>query len=138
MNLIKLPGELKRLEALVALALGRANGNAKSSPAVIRIPISTGASQSSSTSIPAGAVVLRAFLDIVTPYTAGATIALGTSVAPSAFMAAADSNPQIADLYDAPQDTTTGAVSKLLVTVTGGPAAGGGFACVEFVAVPLP
>jgi hypothetical protein len=103
---------------------------------VIRIAITNAASQSSTTSIPSGSVVLRAFLDIVTPYSAGATITLGTTASAALFMAAGDSNPQIANLYDAPQDTVNSVSDPLLVTVAGAPAAGAGFAFVEY-ATPL-
>jgi len=88
---------------------------------------------SSVSTIPAGSVVLRAFLDIQTPYSAGATITLGTAANATLFMAAGDSNPQIANLYDAMQDTANAVTDPMLVTIAGAPAAGAGFACVQYV-----
>lgn len=106
------------------------------SNATIRIPIGTGASQSSTHKIPAGAIVLRAYLDIQTPYSTGATISLGTATNASLFMATSDSDPQVAALYDTLQDTAVAVQNPMLVTVAGAPAAGAGFAAVEF-AIPL-
>ena len=102
----------------------------------IRFAIGTGAAQSSTHKIPAGAIVLRAYLDITTPYSPGATISLGTAANASLFMATSDSDPQVAALYDALQDTAVAAQNPMLVTVAGGPAAGAGFACVVY-SVPL-
>ena len=101
-------------------------------PAVIRIPIAL-ATVSSATNIPSGSVVLRAFLDVTTPYSAGTTIELGTAANASLFMTTAQNTPTSADLYDNPQDTVNGTADPLLVTIAGGPGAGAGFACVEYV-----
>ena len=101
-------------------------------PAVIRIPIAL-ATVSSATNIPSGSVVLRAFLDVTTPYSAGTTIELGTAANAALFMTTAQNTPQSADLYDNPQDTANGATDPLLVTIAGGPSVGAGFACVEYV-----
>ena len=101
-------------------------------PAVIRIPIAL-ATVSSATNIPSGSVVLRAFLDVTTPYSAGTTIELGTAANAALFMTTAQNTPQSADLYDNPQDTAIGATDPLLVTIAGGPSVGAGFACVEYV-----
>ena len=104
-------------------------------PAVIRIPIAL-ATVSSATNIPSGSVVLRAFLDVTTPYSAGTTIKLGTAANAALFMTTAQNTPQSADLYDNPQDTVNGTADPLLVTIAGGPGVGAGFACVEY-ATPL-
>lgn len=108
---------------------------------VIRFAIGfANATYSSVTSLPAGAVVLRAFLDITTNYGAEPgppTLSMGTVAdGASAFMAAGDNNPTIVDLYDAPQDTVS-AGGPVVVTVGGSPNEGAGFACVEY-AVPAP
>ena len=132
------------LLAVSGIALGQSNGYSSagggsssggSTPgavSVIRIPITNAASQTSATSIPASAIVLRAFLDVVTPYSVGATITVGTAPSHSAFMNTGASNPQIAAIYDAPQDTANAASNPFLVTVAGSPVAGAGFACVEY------
>lgn len=101
----------------------------------IRIPVGT-ATVSSSASIPAGAVVMRAYLNVTTLYSGGATISLGTAANASLFMTIAQNDPQVADLYDSPQDTVNAVVDPLLVTVAGSPGAGVAAACVEY-AIPL-
>ncbi len=102
---------------------------------VIRIPVAL-ITVSSTTSIPAGAIVLRAFLDVTTPYSGGTTIELGTAANASLFMTTAQNTPTSANLYDKPQDTVNTTADPLLVTIAGGPAAGAGFACVEYC-IPL-
>ena len=102
---------------------------------VIRIPVAL-ITVSSTTSIPAGAIVLRAFLDVTTPYSGGTTIELGTAANASLFMTAAQNTPQNVNLYDNPQDTLNAIADPLLVTVSGGPGAGVAVACVEY-AIPL-
>ena len=102
---------------------------------VIRIPVAL-ITVSSTTSIPAGAIVLRAFLDVTTPYSGGTTIELGTAANASLFMTTAQNTPTSANLYDKPQDTVNTTADPLLVTIAGGPGAGAGFACVEYC-IPL-
>jgi|GEM_PF-4356220 len=101
----------------------------------IRIPVGL-VTVSSTASIPAGAVVLRAFLDVTTNYSGGTTIELGTAASPSLFMTTAQNTPTVANLYDNPQDTVNGTTDPLLVTVAGSPGAGVAVACVEY-AIPL-
>lgn len=102
---------------------------------VIRIPIAL-ASVASTAVIPAGAVISDARVDDVTPYSAGATISLGTAGFPAAFMATTDNNPQVAGLYQLMQDTLAPASAPLFVTITGAPAVGAGFAMITY-SVPL-
>ena len=118
------PNDLVTLGSLTSLP-GVAN--------VIRFAIGTGAVQTSVASIPANAIVLRAFIDVTTAYSAGATLELGTAASAALFMATGDVDPQVIDLYDAPQDTTNTTADPLQVTVGGAPAAGAGFACVMYV-----
>ena len=101
---------------------------------VIRIPVAL-VTVSSTTSIPAGAIVLRAFLDVTTPYSGGTTIELGTAANASLFMTTAQNTPTSANLYDKPQDTVNTTADPLLVTIAGGPGAER-FACVEYC-IPL-
>ncbi len=102
---------------------------------VIRIPIAL-ITVLSIANIPAGAIVLRAFLDVTTPYSGGTTIELGTAANASLFMTTAQNTPTSANLYDKPQDTVNTTADPLLVTIAGGPGAGAGFACVEYC-IPL-
>jgi hypothetical protein len=99
------------------------------------IRVAIGVSNVSSTSsLPAGAVVTNAKLDIQTAYSAGATIQVGISGQPALFMDTGDSSPQTPDIYDLPQDSTfVGAASPVTVTFGGTPTAGAGFAIVNWV-----
>lgn len=103
----------------------------------IRFAITTAASQSSATQVPSGSIVVDAEVDITTPYSGGATITIGNSGTPSAFMGTGDNNPQSVGLYSAHQDTVwPGATASVLVTVAGAPAAGAGFAIIRYVPAP--
>jgi hypothetical protein len=99
---------------------------------MIRLPITTAASQSSATQIPANAYVYSAELDITTPYSAGATITLGVTGTAAAFMATTDSTVTLAGIYEVPQDTLVSSAAALLVTVAGAPSAGAGTAIVLY------
>ena len=116
-------------------ATGSTGAVTPGTPAIIRIPVAL-VTVASAASIPLNAVVLRAFLDVTTPYSVGTTIELGTAASPALFMATSQNTPTSADLYDNPQDTVNGTADPLLVTIAGGPGAGAGFACVEYV-IPL-
>lgn len=99
----------------------------------IRMAITNAAAQSSATQIPANAIIFDARLDVTTPYSGGATIALGITGTPALFMGTTDNVPQTVDLYQAEQDTSVGvAAAALLVTIAGAPAAGAGFAIVLY------
>lgn len=103
---------------------------------MIRLPITNAASQSSATQIPANAIVYDAKLDVTTPYSAGATIALGITGTTNLFMATGDNVATVAGLSQVMQDTAVGgSAAALLVTVAGAPAAGAGAAVVLY-AVP--
>lgn len=100
---------------------------------MIRIPIALAATATSATSIPANSIIYDAKLDIVTPYSAGATISLGITGTTALFMATGDSTPQTAGVYQDMQDTSIGASPlPLLATIGGSPAAGAGFAIVLY------
>lgn len=99
----------------------------------IRLPITNASSQSSSTTIPANAVICDVALDISTPYSAGATITVGQSGSASLLMATTDSLATVAGMYKVNQDTSWGSSAlALLVTIAGTPAAGAGFAIVHY------
>ena len=100
---------------------------------MIRTPTTTAASTSSATAIPANAVIYDSKLDVTTAYSAGTTIALGIAGNTGLFMGAADNTPTVTGLSQVMQDTSVGAVAAaLLITITGAPAAGAGFAIVLY------
>ena len=99
----------------------------------IRMPITNAASQSSTTQIPANAVVSDVKLQITTPYSGGATISIGQTGTVALLMATTDNTPQTAVIYDIEDDITWGASAlAVLVTVAGAPAAGAGFVVVSY------
>lgn len=105
---------------------------------IIRYAIGTGATQDSTTSIPANAVVLNCMLDITTPYSALATISIGQPGNTTLLQLTTDNLPQQAGIYQVMQDTDWGAAPLVVrATVGGAPAAGAGFVVVEY-AVPNP
>jgi hypothetical protein len=100
---------------------------------VIDYAIGTGASQSSVTSIPSGAIVLRSMINITTPYSGGSAISVGQTGSTSLLQGTADNYPTVADGYDAPQRTAWGGSSlPVLTTITGAPSAGVGTVTVEY------
>jgi len=100
---------------------------------MIRLAITNAASQSSSSQIPANATVVETTLDIVTPYSAGATISVGQTGTPALLQATTDNLATVAGQYQTPQDVAWGASPlAVLVTVAGSPAAGAGFCLVKY------
>ena len=100
---------------------------------MIKFAITNAASQSSASTIPANAVVLDVKVEIVTPYSAGGTIAVGQTGTAALLMATTDSLAQVAAIYDVESDIAWGASAlAVLVTVAGAPAAGAGFVLVEY------
>jgi hypothetical protein len=99
---------------------------------VIRYAITNAAVQDSATTLPANAVVLRAWLDVVTPYSGGATISIGQAGFTSAFMGTGDNTATVADIYQVSQDTVAPALTAIRTSVGGAPAAGAGFTIVEY------
>ncbi len=117
-----------------AVAWVAASGaGASGSLRVIRMPITNAASQSSTTQIPANAVVQDTKVEIVTPFSAGATITVGQTGSAALLEAAGDNLATVAGLYEVSQDVPWGAVAlAVLVTVVGAPAAGAGFVVVQY------
>lgn len=100
---------------------------------VIKYAITNAATQDSATSIPANAVVLCAWIEVVTPYSGGATLALGRAGSTSLLQATSDNLATVAGLYEVTQDTAWGgAALAVRLTVAGAPAAGAGFAIVRY------
>jgi hypothetical protein len=101
----------------------------------ITFTLTNGASQSSTTQIPANAVVSKVQLEITTPYSGGATIAVGQTGSTSLAMGTTD-NPQAAGIYEIAEDVSWGGSPlAVLVTVAGSPAAGAG-KCIVFYSTP--
>lgn len=99
----------------------------------LRMPVGTGASQSSASNIPANAIIESVMLDVTTPFSAGATIKIGQTGTTNLLMDTPDNFPQTVGQYYIPIDTPWGASAlPLLVTVGGAPAAGAAEAKVEF------
>ncbi len=93
-----------------------------------------GATQSSVTSIPAGALVLRSGVHVTTPFSPGTTIAVGQTGSASLLQATGDNLPTIADLHNKPNDVAWGGSAlPVLATVGGSPAAGAADIIVEYV-----
>lgn len=103
----------------------------------IDFAIGTGASQTSVSSIPANAVVLRTSVTITTPYSGGATIAVGQTGTASLLQATGDNVPQTSDEYQsASRVAWGGSALPVLVTVGGSPGAGVGVVTVTY-SLPL-
>jgi hypothetical protein len=98
----------------------------------IRIPIAL-ATVSSTNTIPAGAIIRRCTVNVSTLYSAGATIAVGTSATANLFQLTTDNDPQVVGVYDVLQDTSEPTALAMQVTIAGAPAAGAGFVAVDYV-----
>ena len=99
----------------------------------VRIPIALAATTDSVTILPAGANVRRVAVEPTTPYSAGATIAVGQAGSTSLLMGTTDSNPQAAGIYESSLDQAWGAAPLAVrVTIGGAPAAGAGVVIVEY------
>lgn len=100
---------------------------------IIRYAVTNAATQDSASLIPANAVILRARLNVVTPYSGGATVSIGRAGSTSLLQVTTDNRPTVADIYEVPQETAWGgAAFAVRTTVGGAPAAGAGFVLVEY------
>lgn len=91
----------------------------------IDFALATAATTSSTTQIPANAIVLSCELKVTTPYTAGATVSIGQTGSLSLLQATSDNSPTLANEYLAPQRTGWGASATAVVaTIGGAPSAG--------------
>jgi hypothetical protein len=100
---------------------------------VVRFAITNAASQSSAKQIPANATVRSCLLDVVTPFSAGATGTVGQTGAASLLMGTTDNLLTVAGQYAVDLDAAWGASPlAVLFTVAGSPAAGAGFLVVEY------
>lgn len=102
-----------------------------------QIPIAL-VNTSSTTVLPAGAVVTDVQLEVDTPYSAGTSISIGSVGSPSLLLGTGDNDPTTADLYVAEQRTPWTAPSAIVVTIAGAPLAGAGFVTVSYCLDPNP
>jgi hypothetical protein len=83
-----------------------------------------GATQDSTTSIPAGNVVYEAREDVTVAWSVGATVNVGDTATPALIIATADVDEQSVDTYVIPQRTTWPIASVVRSTIAGAPAVG--------------
>jgi hypothetical protein len=123
-------------QALVDIA--NAIGTVAGGVVCIRFALGTGATQTSLSEIPAGAIVVKAYLDIQTAYPTGTMMQVGQVGTPDLLMGTSDNDPTFEDQYEADQDTPWGGSNlPVQVTVIGSPAYGSG-ECVVTYTLPNP
>lgn len=99
----------------------------------IRYAITTAATQTSITNIPANAIVRRAYVEIDVLYSPGTAMQVGQTGSPNLLMSSSDIYPTVSGAYEAIQDTPWGITSlPVLLTVSGSPSVGSGFVVVEY------
>lgn len=102
----------------------------------VRFPFTIAAFTDSATVIPAGAQIITAQIEIVTPFSALATVKLGEALGVvDLFLLSSENEPQTVAIYGKEQDTA-GTNKAVRVTVGGLPLAGAGVAIVRY-AVPF-
>jgi len=100
---------------------------------VLRYPvINAPASQDSTTQLPVGAIVLRAMVDVTTPFSGGSTISVGQVGFLTVFQGTTDNRPTVANQYEVPQDTVAPVVGVVRTTIGGAPAAGAAQVVIEY------
>lgn len=100
---------------------------------VLRYALTNAAVQDSAAKIPANAIVLRARVNVVTPYSGGATITLGQVGSLALLQATTDNLATVVGNYEVPQETPWGGAALVVrASVAGAPAAGAGFAVIEY------
>lgn len=100
---------------------------------VIRFALDNSASQDSTSEIPANARILECAVEVTTPYSAGATIQVGSTSTADLAQATTDNNPQSAARYVVAQDTAwETSASVVRVAVSNTPAAGVGVCVVKY------
>ena len=104
---------------------------------VVRFPVTTGATQSSTTSIPANSIITEAWFDVTAAYTGGTTATIGNATNPALLQTIADNNPPVVGLYTKRQNTSWGGTTQpILLSIAGAPAVGSGFVLVRYVESP--
>jgi hypothetical protein len=87
---------------------------------MIRVALTTTATTTSVTSIPANAIIYDCKLDVTTGYSVGTTISIGITGSLSLFMGTADNSPTVIGLYQDMQDTSIGSSAAQVVGTIGG------------------
>jgi hypothetical protein len=101
---------------------------------VIDFTIGTSSSQSSTSYIPANAIVLRADVTITSAYSGGATISVGQTGSTSLLLGTGDNIPQTIDEYQSSARVAWGSTQyQVLVTVGGSPSVGAGVVTIQYV-----
>ena len=99
----------------------------------IRFAVTTAATSTSVTSIPAGAQIVDAQLSVTTPFSGGTTISVGQTGSVSLLMGTGDNTPGTNNIYQVQQDTPWGGSPlPVLVTVGGSPGAGAAVCIVKY------
>jgi len=111
-------------------------GSVAGAERVIRITMDNSASQDTTFTIPANAIVTYCAVEISTPYSGGATISVGEITDADSLMTTGDNVAQTEDTYIIEQDTVWSALGAVRVTIAGTPAAGAGVLIIKF-ATPL-
>jgi hypothetical protein len=130
--------ELRRFDGQLVPDVPNTSPGASGEVECIRFPLGT-ISAASFTAPPAGAVILRASLDVGTPYFSNASlgITIGSTAQPTLLQGAGDNDPLVAGLYDAPQDTVwPGGV--VLASVVGVATSGAAVVLIEYCPTPSP
>jgi hypothetical protein len=90
------------------------------------------ASQDSAALLPASAIVLRAMVDVTTPFSGGSTISVGQVGFLTVFQGTTDNRPTVANQYEVPQDTVAPVAGVIRTTIGGAPAAGAAKVVIEY------
>jgi hypothetical protein len=99
----------------------------------IRYAITNAASQDSASLIPANAQVVETQVEVVTPYSGGATISVGQAGSLTLLQLTTDNLATVAGIYQTMQDVAWGGAALAVRTTVGGaPAAGAGFVIVRY------
>ena len=108
-------------------------GSVTGAERVISFDIDNTASQASTSSIPANAVIMDTKVKITTPYSVGGTIEVGQTGDTDLLQTTADNDPQSANTYQCADPLDWGGSAlPVLVTVGGTPAAGDGTVYVTY------
>ena len=100
---------------------------------VIRYPvINAPATQDSTAELPVGAVVLRALVNVTTPFSGGSTISVGQDGFLTEFQGTTDNRPTVVNQYEVPQDTDAPVAGVVRTTIGGAPAAGAAQVVIEY------
>jgi len=108
-------------------------GSPKEQEMQLWIPIAQASPVTSTTVLPAGAIVTRCAINVEVAYSDETTVTVGQTGSAALLMGTADSQPDAINSFDAPQMTAWGASAlPVLVTIAGSPSVGSGHVLVEY------